>query len=134
MKRSHIIIGALVAALFVGGCSRSSAPAKDATGATPTGQTLTVKVTGDVPTAFLSAKRGDAMPANSTITIPFEQTYNVRGSDRLEFASGVENAMNTKTASNIRIELLLNGKSVATATEGATIPYGAHITYTVPES
>lgn len=118
-------------ALLVGGCSRSTAPAQDASGATPTGQTVTFKITGDVPKAFLSLKRSDVL-TNHDISLPYESTFNVRGGERFELVSGVENAMNTKPKSNIKIEALLNGQPVASVIEGAEIPFMAHLVYTVP--
>ncbi len=125
----------LLVCFCVFGCNRStSVPAQDATGATHSGQTLTVKITGDVPEVFLSLKRGDAPPINTTIKPPYEATFNVQGSDRIEFAASVKDAIVKQIHSNLKLEVLLNGKSVASAKEGDVTAYVTHLIYTVPES
>lgn len=130
----QLLVGLFCACLLISGCARPSAPTKDVTGATPTGQTLMVKITGNAPSAFVSSKRGDAVPVNTDITLPYEQAFNVHGSDRFEFASGIANDPNGKIQGNLVIEIILNGKSVAVAKEGEGMKNVAHITYTVPES
>lgn len=126
------LLVALAVSLLVSGCaSTPNAPAKDTTGATPTGQTLTITIKANAPTGFLSYKRGDAMPINlENIALPYTQTFNVRGSDRFEFAASVPN--NTTAAAHI--EVLLNGAPVASAKQGeGSAPQIAHLVYTVPE-